>query len=192
MASAESTPPGNETLRLVISILGSLALALFIGLVVSQWQSLEIPIPLNIGMLMILPTSAYLFTSLLSLAYQQITFGDVKPFVVLFQNLAVFALNLIVAFVLWFESVPVFKYIFGLYEPRNPNTGVELVKGTSEYQDALANENHYKLSFFSGIVKAVLSNYFDEPMKEGCVYAYWSFWATLLPWYAVLFLLGNN
>lgn len=191
MASTDSKSPGNETLRLVISILGSLALAIFVGIIVSQWQSLDIPIPLNVGMLMFLPVNAYLVTSLLSLAYQQIAYGEVQPFVILLQNLAVLALNFIVALVLWFESVPIFKYIFGSYAPRNPTTGADLDPASTDYKDAMANENHYKLSFFSGIVKAVVSVYFDEPTKDGCVYAYWSFWATLLPWYTVLFLLGK-
>jgi hypothetical protein len=175
---------------MMFALLGSLTLALFIGVMVLQWSAVEAYLGIGVGvaMIMVLPASSYFITSVLTMIYQKISTGDVKPFVVLMNTLLVFASTLVVSLLLWFESVPVFKYIFGAYLPRNPTTGAQLVEGTPEYQDAMATEAHYKISFFSGIVKAVLPVYFDTPMKDGMVYAYWSFWATLLPWYVVLFL----
>ena len=192
LASAAAAKPSNETIRLVIGLLGSLAVAILIGIYASQWAGLGLPMELGAGMLMLMPVSAYLLTALLSVVYQQVAFGKIEVFTVLLQNLAVLVANLFVAFILWFESVPIFKYMFGHYQPRNPITGDQLVPGSADYQAALANENHYKLSFFSGVVKAVLPVYFDEPMRNGSVYAYWSFWGTLLPWFAVLYMIAPS
>lgn len=188
-STSATAKPSNETIRLVIGILGSLAVAMFIGILASQWLGLGIPMGLGVGMLMIMPVSAYILTALLSIVYQQIAFGKIEVFTVLLQNLAVLVANLLITFILWFESVPIFKYMFGEYQPRNPITGDQLVPGSADYTTAMANQNHYKLSFFSGVVKAVLPVYFDDSMRDGSVYAYWSFWGTLLPWFAVLYMI---
>ena len=190
--SSAVTKPSNETIRIVICLLGSLAVAIFIGILASQWAGLGLPLGLGEGMLLFMPVNAYLFTTLLSVVYQQVAFGKIEVFTVLLQNLAVLVANLFISFVLWFESVSIFKYMFGEYQPRNPITGDQLVPGSADYTAAMANENHYKLSFFSGVVKAVLPVYFDESMRNGSVYAYWSFWGTLLPWFAVLYMIAPS
>ncbi len=90
------------------------------------------------------------------------------------------------SFVLWFESVPVLKYIFGAYAPRNPLTGDEYPQESTEYIESMENEKHYKIQFFSNIVKAVLPMYLTEPVKDGMAYAYWIFFLTLLPSYFLM------
>lgn len=78
----------------------------------------------------------------------------------------------LVCFVLFLESLPIYKYIFGPYPPINPLTG--------EIMQNIVSENHYKIQFFSGIVKAVLPLGINESMKDGFVHMYWLFFSSLL------------
>ncbi len=88
--------------------------------------------------------------------------------------------------VLYMESVPILKYIFGTYGPRDPMTGEEYSPNTNEYVKAMENENHYKIQFFSNIVKAVLPIYLSDEVKNGLAYGYWIFFLTLLPAYFLM------
>lgn len=90
------------------------------------------------------------------------------------------------SFVLFMESVPILKYIFGPFAPRNPVTGEEYSVNSSEYASAMEHENHYKIQFFSNIVKAALPVYISDDVKQGFAYGYWIFFLTLLPAYFLM------
>jgi hypothetical protein len=73
--------------------------------------------------------------------------------------------NLAVTFVLYLESLPLKKYIFG-----------EAVATPG----VVINENDYRIQFFSSIVKSVIPDMAPEQVKDGLVYFYWTFFPTLL------------
>jgi hypothetical protein len=52
-------------------------------------------------------------------------------------------------------------------------------------------EGHYKIQFFTNIVKAVLPTFVtEENSKLGFVYFYWIFWMTILPFFFLLSVQG--
>jgi hypothetical protein len=52
-------------------------------------------------------------------------------------------------------------------------------------------EAHYKIQFFTNIVKAVLPTFVtEENSKLGFVYFYWIFWMTILPFFFLLSVQG--
>jgi hypothetical protein len=151
------------------------------------FQSDILPSWVNTLLLIVsIPVIGYFLSLLGSSMYQ---FGKCKK--VDFKGIALSNMALLGtvgfgSFVLWFESVPVLKYIFGAYAPRNPLTGDEYPQESTEYIESMENEKHYKIQFFSNIVKAVLPMYLTEPVKDGMAYAYWIFFLTLLPSYFLM------
>jgi hypothetical protein len=77
----------------------------------------------------------------------------------------------VVSFILFLESLPIYKYLFG--ESTSESTP------ESPLEDP-TSEKKYRIQFFSNIVKAVLPTTMDETMKDGFVYMYWTFFSTLL------------
>ncbi len=179
----------QTTLAIVVSIIT----ATFSALLVSNTSFLQAFLPDNIISLLILfiiPIFCYGISIAISAVYQ---FGkckkvDVKGIAV--GNTAVLGTTGILSGLLYLESIPFLKYIFGPYAPRNPMTGLPLTEGTPEFTEALSNEKHYKIQFFSNIVKSVLPIYLSEPVKDGFAYMYWIFWMTMLPMYFLLSLQG--
>jgi hypothetical protein len=98
--------------------------------------------------------------------------------------------NAIASLVLYLEGIPFLKQIFGVYAPRNPYDGMPYEEGTAPWIKGMENENHYKIQFFSSIVKAVIPMYVDDSMKNGLVYFYWIFWMTILPLFFLLSMQG--
>lgn len=94
-------------------------------------------------------------------------------------------------FLLFLENIPIYKYIFGEFAPRDPYTGEELAAGSDTYMKAMASEKHYKIQFFSSMVKSVLPVYLEEDVKEGIAYMYWVFWMTILPSFFILSMQGT-
>ena len=76
------------------------------------------------------------------------------------------------------------------YPPRNPVTGLPYDAKSEEYAAGMLNENHYKIQFFSNIVKSIIPVYVSENVKEGFVYLYWIFWMTFIPQYFTLSVQG--
>jgi hypothetical protein len=195
--SAESS--GKQLSRTLFSVLGSLTIAILIGVIVSQYENIKLNIlpdsmwggesAFATHMIILLPLLSYIITTILSIVYQKVTFGDVNAILPLWFNLGVVLTNLVLALVLWAENLPILQWIFGEYAPRNPDTGIQYKEDHPDYQELNNNEERYKLSFFSGIVKSVISMYIDEPMQNGFVYFYWTFWGTLLPWFIALYFL---
>jgi hypothetical protein len=87
---------------------------------------------------------------------------------------------------LFFENIPILKYLFGEFVPRDPVTGLEYTPDSAQYKIFMESEKHYKIQFFSNIVKAVLPAYLDESVKDGFAYMYWVFWMIMLPLFVLL------
>jgi len=170
----------KESIKLSIGVVGSILTAsVAMILVASELYN----ITLNI---IIIPIVAYIISIIMSTLYQYSACKTLNMGSILVGNLGVVFTNLILGFLLFAEQIPVYKYAFGAFSPRNPISGLPYDSKSAEYAAAMGNENHYKIQFFSGIVKAVLPVYFDENLKEGFVYLYWTFWMTMLPLYFVM------
>jgi hypothetical protein len=174
----------KENAKLSISIVSSLLIAA----VVMTLISMEL-LPLWMSS-MLIPVFAYGISVLMSIIYQYSACKTVNLSAISSSNLFIALTNAVVSGVLFLEGIPVLKYIFGDYAPRNPITGLPYDASSAEYTAAMETENHYKLQFFSGIVKAVLPAYISEQVKSGFVYFYWIFWLTILPLYFILSVQG--
>jgi hypothetical protein len=185
----DSSSQTNETSKLIIAIctaffVGILALTLASSNFVPKWL-----------LFLTVPIGAYVLAVLMTIIYQYNTCNTVKVQPVFQSSLMVLLTNLGVSLILFFETLPFKKLLFGPYPARNPITGVPYEQGTPEFAKAEENENHYKVQFFSNIVKAVIPDYVgpsdvSESVKEGIVSLYWNFWATLLPLYFTLSVSG--
>lgn len=204
MANGVPESKANETTKTLIAVIGSLFIGMFIAILIAMRI-----VPIN-SIIWILPVTAYLLTSGLSMVYQYTSCGTVRPSEIFTANLFILGTTAATAGLLALEALPVFKYMFGPYAARDPATGLPYPAlpppatatfGPTEQGQLYGSqvgggvaptdpEAHYKISFFSGIVKAVLPVYFDESTKEGTVYMYWSFWSVLLPWYFTLSVQG--
>ena len=139
---------------------------------------------------LLIPVIAYVISVLMSIIYQYSTCKKISAVPILLGDSVIALTTGSLSGILLLETVPIFKYIFGTYAPRNPITGLPYTEGSAEYLAAMETENHYKLQFFSGIVKAVIPVYFPEGVKSGLVYLYWMFWMTFLPQYFMLSVQG--
>lgn len=137
-----------------------------------------------------IPIVAYLISVIMSTIYQYSTCGTTNIGIILLSDLLVGATNGLAALFLSLESIPFLRYIYGSYPPRNPITGFPYLEDSPEFLAAMQNENHYKIQFLTGIVKAIIPAYVSEPVKNGFVYLYWTFWMTLLPLYFLLSVQG--
>jgi len=136
--------------------------------------------------IIIIPIIAYVLSVIMSIIFQYSACKKLNMGSILIGDLGVIVTNTIIGLVLFIENIPVYKYAFGPYAPRNPITGLQYDSDSKEYGDAMATENHYKPQLLSGIVKAVIPVYAAEEVKEGFVYLYWTFWMTMLPLYFVM------
>lgn len=172
MASSDS--------KVVLSVISSLIVAVVALLCVSteifpKWSS-----PL------IIPAVAYLISVVISSIYQYSSCGNINIQAITLSNTFVLGTTLLTSGILYLEGIPFLKDVFGTYPPRNPYDGMPYEAGTPAWIAGMQNENHYKLQFFSSIVKAVIPIYFDESTKSGLVYFYWIFWMTILPLFFLL------
>jgi len=174
----------NETTKLTVAI----ACSLLVGAVGMTLVSTELLSPIIIAF--IIPVAAYVISILISVIYQYSTCKTVNMASILISDTTILVTNGGISALLLFESIPIFRYIFGTYAARSPITGLPYSPDSAEYVAAMENENHYKIQFLSGIVKAVIPMYLSEQVKNGMVYMYWNFWMTLLPLYFVLSIQG--
>lgn len=174
----------KETIKLVLSFVGSIFIAsIALTLIASEFVPKLITIT-------IIPFIAYLLSVIISVIYQYSACKTLSVGSIFVGDLGVLLTNVCVGGLLLFEDVPIFKYMFGPYAPRNPISALPYDPSSAEYVAAMANENHYKFQFFTGIVKAVLPVYFADELKNGFVYFYWTFWMTMLPLYFLMGLQG--
>lgn len=138
----------------------------------------------------VISLSAYLISIIVSLIYQYSSCNTVDIKGISLSNLFVLVTNLGASLVLYLEGIPFLKQIFGVYPPRNPYDGLPYEEGTPAWVKGMENENHYKIQFFSSIVKAIIPIYVEESMKNGLVYFYWIFWMTILPLFFLLSVQG--
>ena len=180
MSSASS----NEATKITIGIASSLLVGAFSMTLVSMELLPSYTLPF------LIPIAAYAVSVLMSIIYQYSVCRTVQIGAIAISNTVVGFTNGVMSFLLFMESIPVFRYMFGQYAPRSPVTGLPYTPDTAEYVASMESENHYKIQIFSNIVKAVVPVYFSDPVKNGFVYLYWMFWMTLLPLYFVLSIQG--
>ena len=174
----------KETAKISISIVTSVIIAA-IAMILIAMELLPLA-----ATSFIIPIVAYLISFLMSVIYQYSQCKTVSVGGIASSNAIIGLANAVVAGFLFLEGIPIFKYAFGEYAPRNPLTGLPYNVDSEEYIAAMQTENHYKLQIFSGIVKAVIPIYVSEQVKNGFVYFYWVFWLTLLPLYFILSVQG--
>lgn len=134
----------------------------------------------------IIPGVAYAVSCIISSIYQYSACGTVNITAIGMSNTFVLGTTLLTSVILYLEGIPFLKDFFGEYDPRNPYDGIPYEKGTPAWVVGMQNENHYKIQFFSSIVKAVIPIYVEEKTKSGLVYLYWIFWSTILPLFFLL------
>ena len=174
----------RETNKFTIAITGSIALAVTVCVFIAiNKTSIGIP---SWAIALTLPPLAYGYSLVLSSISQYSSCGSVNIAGIALQNLIVLGTNALVAGILFLETFPIKKVLFGEFPPTNPLTGLPLDPASPEFSQAMESESHYKLQFFSGIVKAVLPIWMQEPLKDGLAYCYWIFWMNLLPIYTLL------
>jgi hypothetical protein len=174
----------NETSKTAIAIITSILVA------VTAMCLVSFDVLPAIAIAFIIPTVAYAVSIAMSVIFQFSTCNTIHIGSIAIGNLGVFATNALACFILLLESVPFLKNVFGVYAPRNPLTGEQYAEDSKEYAEGMLNENHYKIQFFSNIVKAVIPSYINEGTKKGIVYLYWTFWMTIVPYYFLLSLQG--
>jgi hypothetical protein len=177
----------------ILSVVGSIITGIFSGLFVSYKSNIFSALPdsiISILILILVPLFCYLISIIMSSIRQFEKCGTVDIQAISVSNSAVLGTTGILSGLLYFESIPFLKYIFGAYAPRNPITGEYIMEGTPAYTEAMSNEKHYKIQFFSNIVKSVLPIYLSESVKDGFAYTYWIFWMTMLPLYFLLSMQG--
>jgi hypothetical protein len=175
----------RDNSKFTFAITGSIFFAIAVCVLIAVNRPLIGLPPLAIAIS--LPILAYGYSLALSVGSQYMTCGSINIRLITVQNLLVLGSNAIVTGLLFLESISIKKYIFGEYPPRHPITQELLDPASKEYTDAITSESHYKLQFFSGVVKAVLPLWMDEGLKDGLVYCYYIFWMNVIP---LLTLLG--
>lgn len=180
MASASSVPFLSGGIAVITA-----SVAMILVVFKNQVESIS-PFVMTMIILFAIPLTGYLLTFLGSSIYQyeKCKKLDMKSNAV--SSLAVLGTLGFASSVLAFENFPIFKFVFGEYAPRNPLTGEEYPSNSIEYIKAMENENHYKIQWFSNIVKAVIPIYVSDSVKDGFAYGYWIFFLTLLPTYFLM------
>ena len=174
----------DATKSTIVSV-SSLVIAIFAMILVSS----EIVSPITTAL--IIPAMAYGISLGMSSIYQYISCNTVNIGDIAKSNLVLLGTNALFTGLLFIESIPFLDKIFGPYDPRNSYSGLKIPSGTPEYEEAMANRDHYKLQFLSSIVKAVIPSFVESsPIKQGIVYFYWIFWGTILPMYFLLSIQG--
>jgi hypothetical protein len=171
----------DSTTKIILSIVSSLIVAVSAFIIITTEVAIDWLNPFIISIM------AYLISIIVSSIFQYASCNSVKFSAIGVSNTFVLATTFVSSLILYLENFPFLKYIFGEYDPRNPYDGIPYERGSKPWIVGMENENHYKIQFFSSIVKAVIPMYIDDILKTGFVYLYWIFWMTLLP---VFFLLG--
>jgi hypothetical protein len=145
----------------------------------------------SIYIYILFPFLAYGFSILFSVIHQYTSCGKINISAISKSNSFILLTNFIVSLVLYLESIPWMKYIFGEYPPLNPFTGIAYEPNSPEYLKEIQTQDYLKIQPFSSTVKGVLPAVLEENTKTGLVGLYWYFWATLLPHYFTLSIQEN-
>lgn len=168
----------SESSKIVLSIVYALIISvLALMLITNDMVSLPFIIP-------VVPAIAYCVSLGLSSLYQHSMCNKVSIGQIAISNLFIVLTTVIASSILYVEQVPILKFIFGEYTP----------PVTHEFYDKNPlkdTEAHYKIQFFTNIVKVVLPAFVtEENSKLGFVYFYWMFWMTILPFFFLLSIQG--
>lgn len=135
----------------------------------------------------IIPAVAYAVSLGLSSIYQYSVCNKVSIGQIAISNLFIALTTFIATAILYVEQLPILKFMFGEYVPTTDAEGAECCN-KNPLKDP---EAHYKIQFFTNVVKAVLPKFVsEENSKLGFVYFYWIFWMTILPFFFLLSLQG--
>ena len=151
-------------------------------LITNDMVSLPIIVPM-------IPAVAYAVSIGLSSLYQYSICNKVSIGQIAISNMFIALTTLIATSILYVEQIPILKFMFGEYVP----SAGEAAEGPEccDKNGLKDPEAHYKIQFFTNIVKAVLPKFVsEENSKLGFVYFYWIFWMTILPFFFLLSVQG--
>jgi len=176
----------SESSKIILSIVYSLMISvLVLILITNDMVSLPIIVPM-------IPAVAYAVSIGLSSLYQYSTCNKVSIGQIAISNLFIALTTLIATSILYIEQVPILKFMFGEYIPSAPAAAGAAEGPECCDKNGLKDpEAHYKIQFFTNVVKAVLPKFVsEENSKLGFVYFYWIFWMTILPFFFLLSVQG--
>lgn len=161
---------------------------LVLMLITNDMVSLPIIVPM-------IPVVAYAVSLGLSSIYQYSICNKVSIGQIAISNLFIALTTLIATSILYMEQVPILKFIFGEYLPSAYAGDAARLEGEGgeccNKNPLKDTEAHYKIQFFTNVVKAVLPKFVsEENSKLGFVYFYWIFWMTILPFFFLLSIQG--
>lgn len=175
--------PNSESSKIILSIVYSLMISvLVLMLITNDMVSLPLIVP-------IIPAVAYAVSLGLSSIYQYSICNKVSIGQIAISNLFIALTTFIATAILYVEQMPILKFIFGEYVP----TADAEAEGSEccNKNPLKDSEAHYKIQFFTNVVKAVLPKFVsEENSKLGFVYFYWIFWMTILPFFFLLSIQG--
>lgn len=174
----------SESSKIILSIVYSLMISvLVLILITNDMVSLPIIVPM-------IPAVAYAVSIGLSSLYQYSMCNKVSIGQIAISNLFIALTTLIATSILYVEQVPILKFMFGEYIPSAP-AGAGEGPECCDKNGLKDPEAHYKIQFFTNVVKAVLPKFVsEENSKLGFVYFYWIFWMTILPFFFLLSVQG--
>ena len=177
-AARSNNTSNSESGKIVLSIVYALIISVTsIILITNEMVPLTLIIP-------IIPFVAYIVSLGLSSLYQYSMCNKVSIGQIAISNLFIVLTTLLTSSVLYVEQLPILRFMFGEYAP--PVTPEFYDKNPLKDPEA-----HYKIQFFTNIVKAVLPTFVtEENSKLGFVYFYWIFWMTILPFFFLLSVQG--
>ena len=177
-AARSNNTSNSESGKIVLSIVYALIISVTsIILITNEMVPLTLIIP-------IIPFVAYIVSLGLSSLYQYSMCNKVSIGQIAISNLFIVLTTLLTSSVLYVEQLPILRFMFGEYAP--PVTPELYDKNPLKDPEA-----HYKIQFFTNIVKAVLPTFVtEENSKLGFVYFYWIFWMTILPFFFLLSVQG--
>jgi len=178
----------SESSKIILSIVYAVIISvLVLILITNDMVSLPIIVPL-------IPAVAYAVSLGLSSLYQYSVCNKVSIGQIAISNLFIALTTLIATSILYVEQLPILKFMFGEYVPSVGDAArLEGAEGTEccNKNPLKDTEAHYKIQFFTNVVKAVLPRFVsEENSKLGFVYFYWIFWMTILPFFFLLSVQG--
>ena len=177
----------SESSKIILSIIYALMISVLVLILITNDM---VSIPLIVPTI---PAVAYAVSLGLSSVYQYSICNKVSIGQIAISNLFIALTTLIATSILYVEQMPILKFIFGEYLPSSGDAArLEGEGGECCNKNPLKDtEAHYKIQFFTNVVKAVLPKFVsEENSKLGFVYFYWIFWMTILPFFFLLSIQG--
>ena len=169
----------SESSKIILSIVYALIISVLVLILITNNM---VSIPLIVP---IIPAVAYVVSIGLSSIYQYSICNKVSIGQIAISNIFIALTTFIATSILYVEQLPILKFMFGEYVP-NSDTAECCNKNPLKDPEA-----HYKIQFFTNVVKAVLPKFVsEENSKLGFVYFYWIFWMTILPFFFLLSVQG--